>query len=561
MPSRRQDVKRPFPFFRRQPDSTARAQAGLAPPGASDMIPPTADQGPEGLGSGVPGTGLGAPAQSRAWAASLAILPPASTILTGIVTARYLGASGLGHAAFIAFVRQTVVLLLTLGLPAALVRFVGESLGSGRAGRIYSLTRYAWRFAVPAAVAGFAGMAAVGFLGGQPRWAWVLAAVTCAAGVLNAIASALLTGSQRWRDAYIYGLLMAVVGPVVKIPLLAAGGGVTMLFAVDAVTGTVAVVGTILLARRVAREILPAEEPAGDLTRRMGKFAAIGSGGVVINLVVYRRTELFFLERYSSYSQIALYSVPFSAIETLILLPRMLGIIVGPAVATLFGAGEFDRISASYGRALRTLIPVVIFVTAAAVAIGPTLLTSVYGPEFRGARVVFVILIATAPFVPLMALASSFLFGLGKQWVPTAIGVVAGVVNIGLDFALIPHFDAIGAAIANSSAQIIGAVPLAIYAARCVGGASIRIPALLRAVLAASLAGGAAALVLTVLAPAVGLPVAIVTFVIVSFPAAVLLRIMSADDAAWLRDSTPRWISGPVGFAVQPLHSRRARIS
>ena len=499
--------------------------------------------------------------QSRGWAFAVAIIPPAATIVIGIATARYLGAAGLGRIAFIGFVRQTLIIMLTLGLPQAVVRFTGETLGSGHGGRLHGLTRFAWRLGLPATVAGFVVLSLVGLLGGAPRWAWILAGVSCAAGVVNALASAFLTGTQRWRDAFVLGLATAVVAAACKIVVLAAGGGVTSIFVVDAVLGTIAALGTAYLARRAARSVLPPEEPVGDLNRRMIKFAAIGSGSVVINLVVYRRTELFFLERYSSDTQIALYSVPFSAIETLILLPRLVATVVGPAMATLYGAGEHERIAGAYARALRTMMPILFFVTAAGIAIGPTLLTFLYGREFHDAQVIFIILIATTPFVPLMAIAASVLFGLGKQWVPTAIGPVAAVANLGLDLVLIKNFDAVGAAFSNSIAQIIGSVPLAVYAAHCVGGVSLRLPVMARGLLGAVLAGGAAAFVVYAIpSEPIGLAAAAAVFVVIAVPAAVLLRVMSDDDAAWFRDAVPAYLSRPAVSAVRFVRMRAVRV-
>ena len=202
--------------------------------------------------------------------------------------------------------------------------------------------------------------------------------------------------------------------------------------------------------------MLPEDEPIGDLARRMWRFAGIGAVGVIINVVVYRRTEVFFLERFSTDTQIALYTVPFSLVETLILLPKTVGMVIGPAVATLFGAGEHDRIASGFNRALRIVLPLSFFATAAAVAVGPTFIRLLYGSEFKGAGTVLVILISTLPFVPLMAVSGSVLLGIGKQWWPTGIGAVAAVANIGLDAWLIPRYNAVGAAVANTTSQIVG---------------------------------------------------------------------------------------------------------
>jgi len=360
-------------------------------------------------------------ASGSIWAGAVAFLPPLYTFAASVTAARFLGAANLGRITFIAFVQVTLTALLLFGLPTSLMRHVGEARGSGHAGRIRPLLRALARPVAGLALTGFVTLTMIGVLGGQPRYAWVFAGIACAGGIMQAIPGAVLTGLQRWRDAYVVGLSSGLVAVTAKVGLLASGRGVTALFAVDAVIVTSNLVGTSLLARRAARQMLPADEPVGDLTRRVWRFASITAIGVVITLVVYRRTEVFFLERFSTETQIALYSVPFSLIETLILLPKTIGTVIAPAVATLFGAGRHDRIRSGYNRSLRIVLPLSIFATAAAVAIGPSLITLLYGSAFGRSGVILIILVSTLPFVPLMAVSASVLLGIGKQWVPTGI--------------------------------------------------------------------------------------------------------------------------------------------
>ena len=234
-----------------------------------------------------------------------------------------------------------LVVVLLLGLPLSMMRHVGEARGSGHSGRIRPLVRSLVRPLAGLALTGFLILSCVGlFGGGQPRYAWVFAGIACSGAILQSIPSSVLVGVQRWREAYIGGLTSGAVALVAKVGVLVAGAGITWLFAVDAAVVLANLVATSWLARRAARRMLPEDEPIGDLARRMWRFAGIGAVGVIINVVVYRRTEVFFLERFSTDTQIALYTVPFSLVETLILLPKTVGMVIAPAVATLFGAGE-----------------------------------------------------------------------------------------------------------------------------------------------------------------------------------------------------------------------------
>jgi O-antigen/teichoic acid export membrane protein len=53
---------------------------------------------------------------------------------------------------------------------------------------------------------------------------------------------------------------------------------------------------------------------------------------------------------------------------------------------------------------------------------------------------------------------SPLLLGIGKQGFIAKFGTCVAVLNLTLDFSLIPHYGALGAAVANCAAQIVGAV-------------------------------------------------------------------------------------------------------
>jgi O-antigen/teichoic acid export membrane protein len=152
--------------------------------------------------------------------------------------------------------------------------------------------------------------------------------------------------------------------------------------------------------------------------------------------------------------------------------------------------------------------------------------------------------------VPLMTLSQSVLLGLGRQWVPTGILAITALVNIALDFALIPSFDAIGAAVANSTAQVLGATALVVYASACVGGVAFHLPAVVRSTAAAAVAGAAAFGVVVFLPPIAGIPLATVVFLIVALPTAIVVRALADDDAAWVAASLGPRVGRSVRRAV-----------
>jgi O-antigen/teichoic acid export membrane protein len=480
------------------------------------------------------------------------IAPQFYLVAVSIAAARYLGPQRFGRQSFIAFAEITVTMLCTAGFPLALTRYVGDSVGRGRQGAARRLVSLGWKVqAIGAAVAASILIGAA--LGGAgPQAAWLLAAVAAAAGVLGRVPSSLLTGLQRWRTVTLPGLAIGLGATVATIVALSLGGGITAMFAVEAIAVTL----TLAVLSVVARGPTTALGPRGStldrsLRREVLRYAALSSVGVVITFVVWRRSELFVLQHYSTDTQIGFYAIAFSAISALSLAFQGLTATVFPATATLYGAGEFDRIRAGYGRATRLVLVAVLPVTAGALALGPSLLKLAYGRQYDGAVTPLVVLVAFLPLIPVANLGTLLLAAVGRL-LPTLIaGVVAAGVNLGLDFALIPSHGALGAALANSAAQATVGIPAMLYAWRTLGGLRWDPGTVARAA-AASVGGGLGAWAAVALFGGVGgFSIGLVAGIVLFGVLASALGILSVDDGRWLDETAGSLLGGRLGRLVR----------
>jgi O-antigen/teichoic acid export membrane protein len=517
-----------------------------------------ADDPPEAAAKPIPVGAAAAAATTGAsvlrgslWHGLSLVVPQLYTLGISIAAARYLGPDLLGRQSFISFVALSTAVLVSGALPFAVTRYVGETVGAGGAAVVRGLIRWAWRIQVFSALAGCAILLAIAFLGASPRSAWVLAAVVTLAAVLHNIPTALLIGLQRWRQAAIVGLVTGLLSLAAIIGVLAGGYGITGMFAVEAGVSAVNLLWTGVLARRALRDLSPVSEPPGELRRLVARYTLLDSIGVLLTLVVWRRSELFFLEHYSTDRQIALYSIPFAMVAALGLLPGALGATLTSAVATLFGAGSHDRIRSGYGRALRLILLVSMPLTAGGLALGPALIVLLYGKEFAGTKTVLLVLLAGFPLVAAMQASMAVLAGLGRILVPTVATAIAAAVNVGLDFALIPGRGAVGAAIANLCGQVVVAGLIVAFALRSVGGARLE-PRSLAGGLAASAAGGLVAwLVVERISGGAGFVAGLAAGVAVFFVLAALVRVIPLVDTAWLEQA--------VGGRLGPTAARLCR--
>jgi O-antigen/teichoic acid export membrane protein len=493
------------------------------------------------------------------WSTAARVIPQLYTLVVLVFAARYLGDDGLGRQSYIAFVELSVVMLVTAGMPTSLMRHVGEAIGAGRGPTVRSLARWAWAVEAVAALVGAGILAAIAFAGADPQAAWALAAVATAMGVLHTVPTAFLLGSQRWREAAVAGLAVGTLATPATIGVLVAGGGITGMFAVEAAASVLILVWTTVLARRALRDIAPSPAPDPVLRRRVLRYAAFASLGVILTFVVWRRSEFFFLQRYSTYRQLALYSICFSFVNALVRVFEAVIAVVTPAVATLYGAGAIETIRSGYGRALRLLLLGTLPAAALSAALAPDLLSRLLGPDFHGIGTILVVMMITFPFVPLVKTGTGVLHGLGRIRFILLSGAFAAIVNVGLDVVLIPRWNAVGAAVANGGAQLAAAIPVLVYGARTLGGIRLQPAFLLRTIPATAGAGlvawaadkaigggfgGVAAGTAAGLAALAGL--------------SVLLRILPAEDAAWIDGLVGARLGGSVGRACRLLSARAA---
>jgi len=472
--------------------------------------------------------------QGGLWNMLSRILPQIYLVLISVAAARFLGPSGMGRQSFIAFVSLSATMLFSGGLSLSLSRYVGETLGRRHPETLPGLVRWSWTVAIAGGAIGFAALVAAALLGADPASAWVLAAVATALGTMHGAPSAVLVGCQRFREASLVGLITGSVGLPATVAVLALGGGITGMFAVTAAVAGANLIWTTRLARRLLRKVAPEDQPSRTLQRETMRYAAWATIGVLLTLIVYRRSEFFFLERFSTDAEIAIYSICFAAVNALILAPEGLAAVVLPAFATLFGAGETGRIRSGYSRGLRLMSLGALPICAFAFALGPEAIRLVYGSDYADTKPVFRVMVLVFPLIPLMNVSTSLLTGLGKLRIPLVLGAIAAFANVSLALLLVPAYDALGAGLANLGAQATVAVATILYSWRIVGSVDWDLRSLAAMTLASGAGGAAAMAIVETLGGISGLALGLLAGGAVFTAVAVAGRVLSADDADWL---------------------------
>ncbi|MDP8930424.1 MAG: polysaccharide biosynthesis C-terminal domain-containing protein [Actinomycetota bacterium] len=486
------------------------------------------------------------------WSGLAHLLPQIYALAQSIVAARILGPEGMGHQSFIAWAQISLTMLFSGGLPIALARFVGESVGARRAGAAAHLLRWGWRIEVGGALAGAGVLIAIATGRGDLQSAWTLAGLACAMSILHTVPNSVLIGLQRFKEASMVGLALGAAGTIAVITVLTLGGGIVGMFVVEVVVSSLAMAWAGYLAHRSVAADKDRGTNFKELDRRVLRYAGLASIRVLFALIVWRRSEVFFLERYSSVSEIAFYSVAFAVFAALSGVPNALLATLFPAFSTLYGAGDIARIRSAFGRSLRLLIVVTLPVFTAAVIAGPRALSFLYGGDYERTGDVLVILLCGFPFFVLFKLGGALLQGMNLLPKMFPVDLAALTVDFALAITLIPHHGAIGAAWANASAQVVAAVLLLWIALRHIGKVRWHLPVLLRTVVACGAMTAPMLLGLQV-AGSFGLILSALGGIAGYFLLAPRLGVIPAGDVTWLWESVGNRFGGAVGKMARLL--------
>jgi O-antigen/teichoic acid export membrane protein len=194
--------------------------------------------------------------------------------------------------------------------------------------------------------------------------------------------------------------------------------------------------------------------PAG-LGKRMMTFASQSVASMVVAQIVWGRSEVILLKMLSTdIRQVAFYSAAFSMAEQLLM------------GATIFGAAASTTIFAQYGRdksrlpaitassfRYLALTTIPLHFIAASLAVPALLL--LYGHQYEGAAAVVALAPLMCMFKAFISPAQSLLQSAERQGYVIAGTVLAGVVDIGVAWFLIPAHGAVGACIGNGAAQAV----------------------------------------------------------------------------------------------------------
>jgi O-antigen/teichoic acid export membrane protein len=418
--------------------------------------------------------------------------------VASIVVARYLGPEKYGIYSFVIWFLGTVGLLVNLGIPTTITKYVSEYSGREDFPSVSSVFNRLLKFEIAAgviisALLFFLAPVIAGWYGNPhlSLYLKVSSLVILPLGLMW-LYNGLFCGLQRFDLIALVNLIVSPLTLIIILAVLYFKGKIEWLVAVSAVTNILLVASYVYFKRSRFPSIRKAA-PKNDLGGKLLRFSAGVFVIAVLEAVVWERFGVFFLSILSTPDEIAFYNVAFIfASRTIILLPGALTGILLPAMSEVYGGGDKEELARVHVTATRYLALLSFPLCLGGIAIAGQLFPVFYGNSFAPASFVFAILIVGGTVGSVAKSSSSLLYGAELQRVVVKVGLLSAALIIGASWLLVPILAAKGAALATTLGQVVGGVLLIAYAYRNYMKQNFPLGSILRILAASALMGCAA---------------------------------------------------------------------
>jgi O-antigen/teichoic acid export membrane protein len=398
-------------------------------------------------------------ARNTGWSGIETAISSIVALFTSIFIARYLGPSKNGYIVYVSFIAYVVSSLGGMGISATTRKYMAEFLGMGDQGTarfIYWRTLQLQTILATLATGGLL-FWVIRSAAGEYKLASILIVLSIWPSMVNSISSQANAATEDMSKnipASLFSALayFAAISATVVLKWGVIGVGASLL-AMRAVDFLVRFFPTV---QRVSTWDATHAHPP-ELRRRMISFAWQSLVSMAIALVVWNRSEVLLLGKFcADIRQVGFYSIAFGLADQLLLGATIFASAASTTIFAQYGRDKsrLPEITASTFRYL-ALISIPLHFISAALAVPALLLV------FRHAYADAAMVVMLAPLLCLpKAFAGpvqSFLQSAERQSFVILATILAGIVDIGVAWYLIPAHGAVGACIGSGAAQMIAA--------------------------------------------------------------------------------------------------------
>ena len=397
-------------------------------------------------------------AKNFAWNTLELLFNVAAALYTTVAVARAFGPAKLGYFNYIYWLTTISGQVGTLGLPLATFKYMGEYIGAGRPEMARSVYVFTLRLQALLSIAiALAGVILVWFFVlPEYRWISVFLVVGVIPQVLTNIPSMANNARQDFRSNAHGGFVGITLNALIIFLSLHFGWGL------------IGVSLGVLISRVVEmfvkmRPLFPwlrstaAVPLPKDLYERMVRFSTRGTGLMLLSIVIWDRSDVILLKLLQpDIQQIAFFSVSFSLVERLMILPQSFGGALSASQMSASGADASRLLRITSTAARYTLLGSLPILLGSACLSGPAI-RIIYGVLYAPAIPVFGLAAVCAISKAMLSPGNSLLYAREDLGFLLKWSCFCAAAEIVIDAVLIPHYAAIGATIGNGVAQTLAA--------------------------------------------------------------------------------------------------------
>lgn len=378
--------------------------------------------------------------------------------LLSIVLARWLGATDLGLYRMITTIQGVTVLIATLGIPAALIRYTAEYKDdkdkltqTSTSGIVSSVIFGIFVGALLYSLSGI--LAGIFDMPGLAHLLRILAIVFPFTSLLQTLLG-LLTGLREMKT-YAFLLILQSILTISLIVAFVVGFGVE-----GAVLGLVlSVVGGCIGGLYLLRKFLRLNFQ--NLRQNVKKLVLFGSQMLGANTMglILAYTDILLIGYFLASRDVGYYSIAVSLSGFFLLVPRAIQKITYPTTSEYWSQNNHQALRRMIDKSMKYSACILLPLGLGVGFLAKEIVTGLYGQEFiYSVLPLYVLLVARvirgSTEIPVGASFS----GAGRPDIALKINAISAVTNVILNVVLIPHYGILGAAIATTVSLLLGTV-------------------------------------------------------------------------------------------------------
>jgi O-antigen/teichoic acid export membrane protein len=395
-----------------------------------------------------------------------------AAILTSVAVAAVVGPDRLGYYQIIVLLTNVTISVGAFGLPVTTRKYMAEYLNRGDAGVARATYLATLKIQVLISL-GISAVVLVLILGwGNP--AYLAASLWLVAAMAPRIVGTIPSQANNAAEAMRRNTLPALIGGAITtaltiLALLLCWRNVSAarynwdLAGVAAALAAGSFVECGLKLRSVERWLgcVAPGTVSPELKKRMFAYSRQGLALLMLNVIVWDKSDTLIVGFMSSKAQVSFFSIAFNLVEKVLTIPVSFGTSLSATMMAQFGRGQarLKEMTVDGARyALLVSLPLLL-----GMACVSPLIPLLYGEKFRPMVATLALVAVMAVPKALVAAPTMLLQATERQGFLIVWGCICGAIDIGLDVLLIPRYGANGAAIANGTAQTLAALGIWIY--------------------------------------------------------------------------------------------------